>query len=49
MSRLFEKLAASQMGLGLGVWIKGGPSRVSTIARAFVGGCAQRDWRIALA
>ncbi len=32
MSRLFEKLAEGQMGLG--VWIKGGPSWVSTIARA---------------
>lgn len=32
MSRLFEKLAAGKMGLG--VWIKGGPSWVSTIARA---------------
>ncbi len=32
MSNLFEKLAAGQMGLG--VWIKGGPSWVSTIARA---------------
>jgi hypothetical protein len=32
MSLLFEKLATGQMGLG--VWIKGGPSWVSTIARA---------------
>lgn len=32
MSRLFEKLATGQMGLG--VWLKSGPSWVSTIARA---------------
>ena len=32
MSNLFERLAAGQIGLG--VWIKGGPSWVSTIARA---------------
>ena len=32
MSKLFEKLASGKMGLG--VWIKGGPSWVSTIARA---------------
>jgi 2-keto-3-deoxy-L-rhamnonate aldolase RhmA len=32
MSNLFDKLAAGEMGLG--VWIKGGPSWVSTIARA---------------
>ncbi|MEI8036189.1 MAG: aldolase/citrate lyase family protein [Betaproteobacteria bacterium] len=32
MSRLFEKLANQQMALG--VWIKGGPSWVPTIARA---------------
>ena len=32
MRRLFEKLATGEMGLG--VWLKGGPSWVSTIARA---------------
>ena len=32
MSNLFDKLATGEMGLG--VWIKGGPSWVSTIARA---------------
>lgn len=32
MSNLFEKLAQDQMALG--VWLKGGPSWVSTIARA---------------
>jgi len=32
MSRLFERLSAGEMALG--VWIKGGPSWVSTIARA---------------
>ena len=32
MSRLFDRLAANEMALG--VWLKGGPSWVSTIARA---------------
>ena len=32
MSRLFERLGAGEMALG--VWIKGGPSWVPTIARA---------------
>ena len=32
MSRVFERLGAGQMALG--VWMKGGPSWVSTIARA---------------